>query len=124
MGKPPHLICIVDDDLSMRRALGRLVSAFGFEVKLFTSGRQCLDEPHVNGAACIIIDVSMPDLNGFELHALLTAAGHNVPTIFISGNDNGSYQERADATGCVAFLDKPCDEKLLHDAIKKAIGTA
>ena len=122
MGKPPHLVCVVDDDPSVRRALGRLVSAFGYEVKLFASGRQCLDNPLIDSAACLVIDVTMPDMDGFELHTLLTATGHTIPTIFISAHDFAEFKERAKLSGCITFLNKPCDEKLLYDAINKAIA--
>jgi FixJ family two-component response regulator len=122
MDKIPYLVCIVDDDPSVRRALGRLVRSFGYEAKLFASGRQCLDEPHIDGAVCLIIDVTMPDMDGFELHALLTAAGHTIPTIFISAHDFAEFKDRAKLSGCVAFLNKPYDEKLLHDALNKAIA--
>ena len=121
MGKSQYLICIVDNDPSVRRALGRLVSSFGYEVKLFASGRQCLDEPRIDSAVCLIIDLMMPDLNGFELHTLLTAAGHTIPTIFISAHDVAEFKEQKPISDCVTFLNKPCDEKLLYDAINNAI---
>jgi FixJ family two-component response regulator len=124
MEKPPHLVCIVDDDSSVRRALGRIVNSFGFETKLLASGRQCLDEPHIGRAACIIIDVSMPGIDGFELQTLLNAAGHHVPTVFISAYDSEEYQARSRAAGCIAFLNKPCDEQMLRDALDKAVAAA
>lgn len=124
MDNSPHLVCIVDDDSSLRRALGRIVSSFGFETKLLASGRQCLDEPHIGRAACIIIDVSMPGIDGFELHTLLKAAGHHVPTVFISAYDSDEYQAQAQAAGCIAFLNKPCDAQMLHDALDKAVAAA
>jgi FixJ family two-component response regulator len=123
MGKTPHLVCIVDDDPSVRRALGRLVIAYGYEVKLFASGRQCLDEPLIDIAACLIIDVMMPDMSGFELHTLLTAAGHTIPTIFVSAHDISELKEREQLSSCVAFLNKPYDEELLYEALHNAISS-
>ncbi len=122
MGEVPDLICIVDDDASVRRALGRMVRSFGFDVQLLASGRDCLDGPYVDQASCLIVDVMMPNMDGFELHALLAASGRDIPTIFISGQNDQKNFDRANSAGCVAILDKPCDANLLHDAIIKAIA--
>jgi len=116
------LICIVDDDASVRRALGRIVRSLGFDVQLLASGRDCLDGPYVDQASCLIVDVMMPNMDGFELHALLAASGRDIPTIFISGQNDQKNFDRAQSAGCVAFLGKPCDAKLMHDAIVKAIA--
>lgn len=121
MANTPKLICIVDDDLSFRRALGRLIRSFGFEVEVFESGRECLDGPFIDQAACLILDISMPGLDGFELHALLQASGRSIPTVFISAHDDAHYREKALSVGSVAYLSKPCDANLLRDAINRAI---
>ena len=121
MRKTPKLICIVDDDASVRRALGRLIRSFGFEVVLLESGRACLDGSAIDRAACLVLDVSMPGMDGFELHRLLDSTGRRVPTVFISAHDDERYRQRAHSIGCVAFLSKPCDESLLRDAIDEAI---
>ena len=120
--KNPKLICIVDDDSSVRRALGRMVKSFGFDVRLFASARECLDGSDIDLSACLILDVSMPGIDGFELIALLQASGRSVPTVFISAHDNEGYRERARSVGAVAYLDKPCDEVLLCDALHKAFA--
>jgi FixJ family two-component response regulator len=117
-----ELICIVDDDASMRRALGRLINSFGFEVQLHASGRECLDGTFIDRAACLIVDVSMPHMDGFELQALLEASGRRIPTVFISAHVGQGYRERAASLGAVDFLNKPCDESLMRDAIKAALA--
>ena len=122
MAETPKLICIVDDDPSVQRALGRLIRSFGFEVELLASGRECLDKPYIDRAACLILDVAMPGMDGFELHTLLQASGRSVPTVFISAHDNADYRERARSAGAIAYLDKPCDEVFLCDAIHKAFA--
>ena len=121
MGEVSGLICIVDDDASVRRALGRMVRSFGFDTQLLASGRDCLDGPYVDQASCLIVDVMMPDMDGFELHALLAASGRDIATIFISGRNDQKSIDRARSIGSVAILNKPCDANLLHDAILKAI---
>jgi FixJ family two-component response regulator len=115
------LICIVDDDASLRRALGRLVKSFGFDVRLFASPRECLDGFDEKRVACLILDTTLPGINGFELHALLRESSRGVPTIFISAHYDTQYKERARSVGAIAFLNKPFDEKLLLDAIDKAL---
>ena len=122
MGEVSGLICIVDDDASVRRALGRMVRSFGFDTQLLASGRDCLDGPYVDQASCLIVDVMMPDMDGFELHALLAASGRDIPTIFISGQYDQKTIIRAQSVGGVALLNKPCDANVLHDAIVKAIA--
>ena len=123
MAEAPKLVCIVDDDPSVRRALGRLIRSFGLDVELLESGRECLDQPYIDRAACLILDVSMPGMDGFELNALLQASGRGVPTVFISAHDDEGYRERARSAGAIAYLDKPCDEVLLCDALHKAFAT-
>jgi FixJ family two-component response regulator len=122
MGEVSDLICIVDDDTSVRRALGRMVRSFGFDIQLLASGRDCLDGPYVDQASCLIVDVMMPDMDGFELHALLAASGRDIPTIFISGQSDQKTFDRAQSAGGIAILNKPCDANSLHDAIVKAIA--
>jgi len=122
MRETQELICVVDDDASMRRAFGRLIKSFGYEVQLHASGRECLDETFIDRAACLIVDISMPHMDGFELHALLEASGRSIPTVFISAHVGLGYAERASSLGAVAFLNKPCDESLLLDAITIALA--
>ena len=122
MGKQADLVCIVDDDSSVRRALGRMVRSFGFETQLLASGRECLDGPYIDQASCLIVDITMPEMDGFELHALLAASGRDIPTVFISGQNNQKNMARAQSAGAMAYLDKPCDANALHAAIDKAIA--
>ena len=123
MGKHADLICIVDDDSSVRRALGRMIQSFGFDTQLLSSARECLDSPYIDQASCLIIDITMPDLDGFELHALLAASGRHIPTVFISGQNDQKNITRTQSVGGVAYLDKPCDASALHEAIEIAIAT-
>jgi len=122
MNKHADLICIVDDDFSVRRALGRMIRSFGFETQLLASARECLDGPYVDQASCLIVDITMPDMDGFELHALLAASGRNVPTVFISGQNSQKNVARTASVGGVAYLDKPCEATALRAAIDKAMG--
>ncbi len=120
MGEHPILISIVEDDSSVRRSLGRMISSFGFKVHLFASASNYLNESELD-PACLILDVVMPDMNGLELLAALRESGRSVPTVFISAHDDEAYMEKARALGAIAYLQKPCDETALLDAIEKSL---
>ncbi len=122
MGERSILISIVDDDSSMRRALNRMIESFGFKVELFASASDYLNESHHN-PACLILDVVMPDMNGLELLAALRASGRSVPTVIISAHDNETFIEEARSLGAIAFLQKPCEEGALLDAIEKSLAS-
>jgi FixJ family two-component response regulator len=99
-----------------------MVRSFGFDAQLLASARECLDGPYVDQAECLIVDVIMPNMDGFELHALLAASGREIPTIFISGHNDHNNIDRTQSVGGVAYLNKPCDASLMHHAIVKAIA--
>ncbi len=120
MGEHSILISIVDDDSSVRRALGRMIRSFGFEVELFASASDYLNESYLD-PACLILDVVMPDMNGLELLAALQESGRSVPTVFISAHGDEAYMEKARSLGAIAYLQKPCDETVLLDAIERSL---
>lgn len=122
MSEDPRLVCIVDDDEFVRRALGRLMQKHGYDIMGFSSGRECLDGHEVDRAAAVIIDVSMPGMDGFELHALMRASGREIPTIFISALADSEYAARAESAGAVTLLSKPCREVDLLAAVESAIA--
>ena len=122
MGEHSTLISIVENDASVRRALGRLIVSFGFKVELFASANAYLKTSHP-APACLVLDMVMPDMNGLELLAALRKSGRSVPTVVISAHDYGAFIEKARALGAIAFLQKPCEERALHDAIKRSIAS-
>ncbi len=122
MGKPPSLISIVEDDPTVRRALGRMVRSFGCKVELFGSAREYLEVPHIERTDCLILDVLMPGMNGLELLATLQESGQKIPTVFISAHTDAAYIEKARSLGSIAYLQKPCEMDLLLDAIEKALA--
>jgi FixJ family two-component response regulator len=112
-------VCIVDDDPSLLRALRRLVSAAGFPAVAFTSAESFLCWEQRAGCRCLVLDVHLGGLNGFELHERLVAEGARVPVIFMTANDDVATRERARAAGAAAYLPKPFDDQLLLDAIRR-----
>ena len=118
------LVCIVDDEAPVRRALSRLMKAHGYDALVFSSGRECLDGHEIDRAGIVIIDVSMPGMDGLELHTLLRASGRIIPTIFISAHAGREYASRAKSAGAITFIDKPCNEADLMSAVESAfMGT-
>jgi FixJ family two-component response regulator len=120
MGEQSVLISIVDDDSSVRRALGRMIRSFGFKVELFASASNYLNESDLD-PACLILDVVMPDMNGLQLLATLQESGRSVPTVFMSAHDDEAYEDKARALGAIAYLHKPCNETVLLDAIELSL---
>jgi|RhiMethySRZTD1v2_1073278.scaffolds.fasta_scaffold16005_4 FixJ family two-component response regulator len=119
--RPVPRISIVDDDPSVRRALGRLVEVAGFDVQTYASGAQALDAGPSPDVACLVVDVYLGDMTGFELSRRLAARGLSAPTIFITAHDDAVTHEEARRAGAAAYFTKPVDGELLVDAINAAI---
>ena len=117
------VIGIVDDDATVLRALRRLLRGAGFAVKTFESAEEFLRLEHPETIQCLLLDVHMPGLSGFELQDRLTVSQISIPIIFITANDDAPTRERAQQGG-VAYFPKPFDAKSLLAAIRKAIGGA
>jgi FixJ family two-component response regulator len=119
---PATLVSIVDDDPSVRRALRRLIELAGFAVETFASGKQALDGSLPARVACMVVDVYLGDMTGFELQRLLVARDVEVPMIFITAHDEAATWEQARRAGAAAYLPKPVDGEVLVSAIHAAIG--
>jgi two-component system response regulator FixJ len=113
-------IYVVDDDESARMGLGRLLRSSGFQVEIFDSAKDFLDHGPVEDGGLIILDVRMPGINGLELQKRLAAKGSELPIIFITGFEDPRARGEALKSGAIAFLQKPVDEEVLFEAIKKA----
>ena len=117
-------IAIVDDDPSVRRALGRLLRAHGYAVETHDSGAALLAAMGAEPPACLIVDQQMPDLTGLDLHARLVASGTVIPTIVITAHEASEHRLRCAAAGIVAYLVKPLDRLVVTAAIEHALGKA
>jgi FixJ family two-component response regulator len=115
------VICVIDDDASILRALQRLLVADGFTVEVFHSAEHFLDAQRATVADCLVLDVHLGGLSGFELYDRLVAAGTRIPVVFITAFDDTLTRERARRAGAVAYLRKPFDDESLISAIHAAI---
>lgn len=115
------VICVVDDDASLLRALRRLLRASGFRVETFPSAEDFLDSERRTDAACLVLDVHLGGLTGFELQERLVASGARIPVVIITARDDGPTRERARRAGVVDYLRKPFDGDSLIGAINRAI---
>ena len=118
--KNDALIAIVDDDASVCEALESLLKSLGFRIASFTSARSFLDSPQFPSVSCVVLNVSMPEMNGLELQRHL-AASHPIPIIFITDR-NGETREQALRAGAISFLTKPFRDEALIDALHFALG--
>lgn len=116
----PVRIALVDDDLSVRRALPRLLRSAGYEARAFASAKELLDSGFAGSAACFVLDIHLERESGFDLLDRLRAAGATAPAIFITAFDSAEHRDRAKRAGATAFLRKPFDGSVLLDAIAAA----
>ena len=116
-------IALVDDDLSVRRALPRLLRSAGYETRAFASAQELIDSGFALSARCLIFDIHLERGTGFDLLERVREAGSIAPAIFITAYDDDATRERARAVGAFAFLRKPFDGSVLLDAIAGALAT-
>jgi FixJ family two-component response regulator len=121
MPHPVPLISIVDDDLSVSRALRRLVQSAGYRVTTFTSAREFLDSSPLGRTACLVLDIHLDGMSGFELSERLAADRTAIPIIFITAHDDAPTRARVRRAGVAAYLPKPFDGRALLDAIARAV---
>ena len=120
MNNPP--VCVVDDDVSVREAVESLLRAEGFEVELFASAERFMHRAVRAPISCIILDVKMPGLDGFDLQRELADAGITVPIIFLTGHGSIPLSVRAIKAGAVEFLTKPFAANDLLFALRQAMS--
>jgi FixJ family two-component response regulator len=116
------LISVVDDDESIRRTIKLLIESFGFRAKAYDSAETFLNSGELRITSCLILDLEMPNMNGFQLQSELAAAGCGIPIIFITAYDDRESRGRAMRAGAVAFLGKPFSDEQLLQALRSAVG--
>jgi FixJ family two-component response regulator len=115
------VVCVVDDDPSVRKALERLFRSAGHEAKTFASAFEFLEFSHPDAPGCLVLDVKMPKLSGLELQKHLAEKGISFPIIFITGHGTVPASVRAFKAGAMDFLQKPFEDRELLDAVAQGI---
>jgi FixJ family two-component response regulator len=113
------VVYVVDDDASVRRAVTRLLRAHGLQTVAFASAEAFLQARFWEPKACLILDVQMPRMTGWELLVELQTAGRTLPVIIITAYNEEPTPERAQQAGIVAYLRKPFDEQTLLEALQR-----
>jgi FixJ family two-component response regulator len=113
-------IFVVDDDMSIRTSLKRLLREYGFAVRLFGSVGEIGDISDVREAVCLILDINLNGQSGIDLRRKLAAGGVTAPVIYITGNDSSANRAAAIESGCVAYLTKPFTAQSLIESVARA----
>ena len=116
-----YLIAIIDDDQAVRDALFDLLEVEGLAARTFGSATAFLAHQATEEFDCLITDVHMPDIDGFELQEQLRAIGKTIPMIFITSSTNENMRARALRNGAVAWFIKPVEDEALLHAIRMAL---
>lgn len=116
------LVAVVDDDESVRESLPDLLGEFGFDSKVFQSAEEFLVSDSFAKTRCLMLDIAMPGMTGFELQQELKARGQNIPIIFITAQKEEAVRKRALERGAVGFLLKPFSDTALLGALNTALG--
>ena len=125
-GAPPRLgmgpiVFVVDDDISVRESLELLIRCEGWQPETFSSGQEFLARPRVRVPSCLVLDFSLPGLNGLELQKRIAVERTDMPIIFITGYRDVPMTVQAMKAGAVEFLTKPFGEDALLSAIRAAL---
>jgi FixJ family two-component response regulator len=122
MPESPSLVFIVDDDISVRESLEFLLRHEGMNVETFISAQEFLNRPPVTVPSCLILDISLPGLNGLDLQKRVAMERHEMPIIFITGHGDIPMTVQAMKAGAVEFLTKPFHDDILLNAVRNALG--
>src|SRR5882724_7936379 len=120
--RPTPIVFVVDDDVSVRESLELLIRSAGWRVETFASAQEFLAHPRVNAPSCLVLDVTLPDLNGLDLQKRIAVDRTDMPIIFITGYGDVPMTVQAMKAGAVEFLTKPFNDEVLLGAIHNAIA--
>ena len=116
-----QIVFVVDDDISVRESLELLVRCEGWQPETFTSAQEFLSRPRPRVPSCLVLDVSLPDLNGLDLQKRLALDRTDMPIMFITGHGDVPTSVKAMKAGAVEFLMKPFKPNVLLDAIRESL---
>ena len=121
MDQPESIVYVVDDDQAVCESLHWLMTSVGLPVRIFTSAREFLEAYQPDQQGCIVLDIRMPGMSGFELQKRLAAQHDKLPVIFLTGHGDVNIAVAAMRAGAFDFFEKPIDDQLLLDAVQKAV---
>jgi FixJ family two-component response regulator len=124
VAESPALVAVVDDESSVCRAIERLLQSAGFDVVTFSRGSDFLESLKVRQPDCLLLDLHMAPMSGFELQSRLRQSAWRIPVVIITGHDTQESYERVMDAGAVAYLRKPVDDQVLIDTVVAAIAKA
>lgn len=115
------LVSVVDDDESLRESLPDLLKEFGFVAQAFSSAEEFLSSDYVNRTRCLILDIAMPGMTGFDLQRELRLQGRKIPIVFMTAQTDGALRAKALEGGAVSFLLKPFSDTALLASVETAL---
>ena len=115
------MITLVDDDDGVREATANLLRSLGYKVRTFESGRALLGWSGLNQISCVITDIMMPEIDGFELHRRLVRGGYRFPIIILTALTDAVAEARMKECQVHCILTKPCSERNLLDCVRSAL---
>jgi FixJ family two-component response regulator len=121
MSQSTPIVFVVDDDISVRESLQALISCEGWQTQTFGSAEEFLSCPRALAPSCLILDVSLPDLNGLDLQKRIASDRTGMPIIFITGHGDVPMTVQAMKAGAIEFLTKPFGDDVLLSAVRNAI---
>lgn len=119
--QPKPIVFVVDDDVSVRESLDLMIKFAGWQPETFASAGEFLARPRTSLPSCLVLDISLPDLNGLELQNMIASERTDMPIIFITGHGDVPMTVKAMKGGAVEFLIKPFDDEVLLSAIRHAL---
>ena len=117
-----QVVCVVDDDESLRRSVKNLLSSVGFRVETFASAEEFLESTHRANTGCLVLDLRMAGMNGLDLLRHLSAMGSRIPVIILTAHGDEESRRQSLEAGAVAFLAKPFRSDALLDAVRTALS--
>ncbi len=116
------VVAVVDDDESVRESLPDLLGELGFDTRVFASAEEFLVSDSLGQTNCLVLDIAMPGMTGFDLQKELKVRGLNIPIVFVTAQKEETVRRRALEGGAVGFLLKPFSDTALLGALNAALG--
>ena len=118
----PTLVIVVDDNAGLLKSVARLLAHHGIDSRTFASAEALIESGSAQTATCLLLDIHLGGISGIELQRRLAASGSRCPVIFMTANDDEAMRNKAADAGCIAYLRKPFEQRVLLNAISKAVA--